>query len=92
MAANPGPGFLCHKCAKESGVDPFKKATAPRKRKAPGDKRAVTFFEERRLPTLVSLCVKVDSLLYKASSGTDPRRRPFQHISTMSRRSAISGA
>ncbi|KAI0321291.1 hypothetical protein OF83DRAFT_1168539 [Amylostereum chailletii] len=60
MAANPPPGYLCHACAKASGNDPFKKA-APRKRKAPVDKRTVTHFEERRFPSLVSLCVKMIS-------------------------------
>ncbi|RXW23189.1 hypothetical protein EST38_g2674 [Candolleomyces aberdarensis] len=59
MAANPGPGWLCHVCAKASGKDPFKKPAAPRKRKAPGDKREVVHFVENRLPTLVNLCIKV---------------------------------
>ncbi|CAK5281314.1 unnamed protein product, partial [Mycena citricolor] len=59
MAANPGPGFLCHQCAKASGADPFKKSAAPRKRKAPAEKRAVVHIEELRFPTLVSLCIDV---------------------------------
>ncbi|KAF8647400.1 hypothetical protein AX16_006742 [Volvariella volvacea WC 439] len=59
LAANPGPGFLCHQCAKASGADPFKKPAAPRKRKAPADKRNVVSFEERRFPTLVSMCIDV---------------------------------
>jgi DNA repair protein RAD7 len=59
MAATPGPGFLCHKCAKESGANPFKKPAAPRKRKAPNEKRTIVNIEERRLPTLVSMCIKV---------------------------------
>jgi hypothetical protein len=59
IAAKPGPGFLCHKCAKESGADPFKKSAPPRKRKAPADKRTVVKFEESRFPTLASLCIKV---------------------------------
>ena len=59
MAANPPPGWLCHICAKSSGQDPFKKPAAPRKRKAPADKREITHFVENRLPTLVSLCIKL---------------------------------
>jgi DNA repair protein RAD7 len=59
MASGTGPGFLCHQCAKASGADPFKKPTAPRKRKAPTEKRNVTHYEELRIPTLVSLCIQV---------------------------------
>ena len=58
MAANSGAGFLCHKCAKAGGIDPFKKS-APKKRKAPADKRSITTFEEKRSPTLVSICIQV---------------------------------
>ncbi|KAF8635566.1 hypothetical protein AX15_000216 [Amanita polypyramis BW_CC] len=50
---------LCHHCAKSEGIDPFKKHTAQRKRKAPIDKRTVQSFEERRFPTLVSLCIQL---------------------------------
>lgn len=57
MAANPGPGFLCHQCAKASGSDPFKKPAS--KKKAPADKRTVVNFEEKRFQSLVSLCVQV---------------------------------
>ncbi|KAH7906208.1 RNI-like protein [Hygrophoropsis aurantiaca] len=57
MAANPGPGYLCHSCAKASGTDPFKKPAAPRKRTAPADKREVISFEERRLPSLANICI-----------------------------------
>lgn len=57
MAANPGPGFLCHACAKSSGADPFKKPPAPKKRKT--EKRTVVNFEVRRFPTLASLCIQV---------------------------------
>ncbi len=46
MAANPGPGFLCHPCAKAGGMDPFKKPVAPKKKKRPVEKRAVVSFEE----------------------------------------------
>lgn len=60
IAANPGPGFLCHQCAKASGSDPFKKAT-PKKKKAPVDKRTVVNFEEKRFPTLVSMCIQASS-------------------------------
>ena len=59
LAANPPPGFLCHVCAKASGADPFKKPAAPRKRKAPADKRNVVNFEERRFPSLATLCIQV---------------------------------
>ncbi|KAJ7646796.1 RNI-like protein [Roridomyces roridus] len=59
MAANPGPGYLCHPCAKASGTDPFKKPAAPRKRKTPADKRKVVHIEERSFPTLVTICIDV---------------------------------
>ncbi|KAH7918589.1 RNI-like protein [Leucogyrophana mollusca] len=59
MAANPGPGFLCHQCAKASGADPFKKPAAPRKRNAPADKREVVNYEERRLPSLAAICIEL---------------------------------
>ncbi|TCD69896.1 hypothetical protein EIP91_005720 [Steccherinum ochraceum] len=59
LAANPPPGFLCHVCAKASGADPFKKPAAPRKRKLPGDKRTVVHFEERRFPSLASICIQL---------------------------------
>ncbi|KAG6902070.1 hypothetical protein C0995_004768 [Termitomyces sp. Mi166 len=59
MPAVPGPGFLCHKCAKESGNDPFKKPTAPKRKKIPADKRTVVNFEEKRFPTLASLCIQL---------------------------------
>ncbi|KZT18911.1 RNI-like protein [Neolentinus lepideus HHB14362 ss-1] len=61
MAARPGPGWLCHQCAKASGADPFKKPAAPRKRKAAAEKRNVISFEERNLPSLASLCIKIIS-------------------------------
>ena len=64
MAANPGPGFLCHKCAKESGADPFKKSVSPGKRKAPAEKRTVVNFEENRFPTLASLCINVGNFVF----------------------------
>src|SRR5882757_6925889 len=57
MATVPPPGFLCHKCAKSSGADPFKKPAAPRKREAPADKRKVIHFEELRIPSLATLCI-----------------------------------
>lgn len=62
MAANPPPGWLCHMCAKSSGADPFKTPAAPRKRKAAGEKRSVVNYEERRFPSLASICIKVRSL------------------------------
>ncbi|TFK80509.1 RNI-like protein [Polyporus arcularius HHB13444] len=61
MAANPPPGWLCHICAKSSGADPFKKPAAPRKRKAAGDKRTLVSYEERRFPSLASVCIQVIS-------------------------------
>lgn len=63
MAADPPPGFLCHSCAKDSGIDPFKRPTAPKKRKATADKRDIVHFEGRRLPTLAALCIEVGVLL-----------------------------
>ncbi|KAL0574667.1 UV-damaged DNA-binding protein rad7 [Marasmius crinis-equi] len=60
LAANDGTGFLCHACAKSSGMDPFKKPS-PRKRKQPADKRKVVYFEEKRFPTLVSVCIDIIS-------------------------------
>jgi hypothetical protein len=59
VAADPPPGNLCHSCAKESGTDPFKKPMAPRKRKSAAEKRTVLNYQERKFPTLVSLCIKV---------------------------------
>ncbi|EKM54908.1 uncharacterized protein PHACADRAFT_259073 [Phanerochaete carnosa HHB-10118-sp] len=59
--APDGPGWLCHPCLKASGVDPFKKPAAPRKRKPLTEKRNVTNFEKRRLPSLASTCIKVIS-------------------------------
>ncbi|KAF8061821.1 hypothetical protein FPV67DRAFT_297959 [Lyophyllum atratum] len=59
MPAAPGPGFLCHKCAKSSGSDPFKKPTVPKRKKAPADKRSVVNFEERRFPSLASMCIQL---------------------------------
>ncbi|KAI0697087.1 RNI-like protein [Cerioporus squamosus] len=61
MAANPPPGWLCHICAKSSGADPFKKPAVPRKRKAASDKRTVVSYEERRFPSLASICIQVIS-------------------------------
>lgn len=59
VAANPPPGYLCHPCTKASGTDPFKKPAAPRKRKSAAEKRAITHFQERKFPSLVSSCIKV---------------------------------
>ena len=53
---------MCHPCAKSSGADPFKKPAVPRKRKPATEKRTVQHFEERRLPSLASMCVKVISM------------------------------
>ncbi|KAL5533408.1 RAD7 [Sanghuangporus sanghuang] len=61
MAANPGPGWLCHVCAKASGADPFKKPYVPRQRKPQEEKRKVINFEDREIPSLASLCIKVVS-------------------------------
>ncbi|GJE90230.1 RNI-like protein [Phanerochaete sordida] len=57
----PNGGWLCHSCLKASGVDPFKKPAAPRKRKPLTEKRNVTHFEEHRLPSLANMCIKVVS-------------------------------
>ena len=63
MAANPGPGFLCHACAKASGADPFKKPALPRKRKDPAERRKVTSFEEtERVKSLAKMCIEVSGL------------------------------
>ncbi|EFI28499.1 DNA dependent ATPase [Coprinopsis cinerea okayama7 len=59
MTANPPPGWLCHVCAKSSGQDPFKKPAAPKKRKTAADKREITHFVENRLPTLVTICIRL---------------------------------
>lgn len=59
LAANPPPGYLCHQCAKASGADPFKKPAAPKKRRPAAERREVISFEERRFPTLASLCIEV---------------------------------
>ncbi|GLB35651.1 putative RNI-like protein [Lyophyllum shimeji] len=59
MAAVPGPGFLCHKCAKATGNDPFKKPAAVKRKKVPVDRRTVVNFEERRFPTLASICIQL---------------------------------
>ena len=61
VAADPPPGYLCHSCAKES--NPFKKPTAPRKRKSAVEKRSDLNYQERKFPTLVSLCIKVRIIL-----------------------------
>ncbi|KAG7096904.1 hypothetical protein E1B28_004309 [Marasmius oreades] len=55
-----GTGSLCHPCAKSSGTDPFKKS-AVRKRKQPTEKRKVVYFEEKRFPSLVSVCIDIIS-------------------------------
>ncbi|KAF9481314.1 RNI-like protein [Pholiota conissans] len=59
LAASNGKGFLCHACAKAGGSDPFKKPAVPKKRKAPAERRNITNFEEKRFPSLVSLCIKL---------------------------------
>ena len=60
-AADLPPGYLCHSCAKES--NPFKMPTAPRKRKSAAEKRNDLNYQERKFPTLVSLCIKVRVIL-----------------------------
>ena len=64
VVANPQPGYLCHPCAKASGTDPFKKPRPPRKRKSATEKRNVTNYQERKFPTLVSLCIKVSEFQF----------------------------
>ncbi|KAI0271782.1 hypothetical protein BGY98DRAFT_1006285 [Russula aff. rugulosa BPL654] len=61
VAADPPPGNLCHSCAKESGTNPFKKPMAPRKRKSAAERRSDLKYQERKFPTLVSLCIKIIS-------------------------------
>jgi len=56
MAAVPGPGWLCHACAKAGGNDPFKK---PSRKRFPTRKRVIASLEERSFPSLVSVCVQV---------------------------------
>ncbi|KAM6501016.1 RNI-like protein [Amanita muscaria] len=58
ISANPGPGFLCHHCAKAAGNDPFKKPATQKKRKMPADKRQIPHLEER-FPSLVSTCIQL---------------------------------
>ena len=59
MAASPPPGWLCHDCAKASGVDPFTvKKTAP-KRKPVEKRKVVNFDEKERVATLAEMCIKV---------------------------------
>jgi len=70
IAANPPPGWLCHVCAKAGGADPFKKP-APKKRKAPGDKREVVHFVENRLPSLVNICIRVRTLVSLSKESFD---------------------
>ncbi|PPQ73574.1 hypothetical protein CVT24_007460 [Panaeolus cyanescens] len=59
LASRDGKGFLCHPCSKAGGRDPFKKPALPKKKRTNADKRNVTSFEERRFPTLVSLCIQL---------------------------------
>ena len=59
MAANPGPGILCHKYAKESDGDSLKKHAPPRKRKLPADMRTIVNLQENYFPILASLCIRV---------------------------------
>lgn len=62
MASNSGDGFLCNPCAKASGGDPFKKPSAPRKRKDPADRRKVISFEEpERVKSLATICIEVEA-------------------------------
>ncbi|KAF8521405.1 RNI-like protein [Hysterangium stoloniferum] len=60
MAAIPGPGFLCHPCAKAFGADPFKKPAMPRKRKDPAERRKIISFEDiERVKSLAAMCIEV---------------------------------
>lgn len=67
IAADPPPGYLCHPCVKASGADPFKKPSAPRKRKSAPEKRSITNYQETKFPTLVSLCIKVSVIVWLPS-------------------------
>ncbi len=60
MASSKNTGYLCHACAKATGKDPFKKPSAPKKRKAEADKRKVINFEEPdSVKGLAHLCIEV---------------------------------
>ncbi|PVF98871.1 RNI-like protein [Serendipita vermifera] len=53
-------GYLCHSCAKSSGLDPFKKQAAPRKRKPAAEKRVVQNFEEvEPVMSLTRMCIDI---------------------------------
>ncbi|KAF8340365.1 uncharacterized protein EI90DRAFT_2054174 [Cantharellus anzutake] len=55
--ATPGPGYLCHKCTKALGNDPFKKPVTQKRQR---EKRNVQYFEEKeRVESLARLCIKV---------------------------------
>jgi DNA repair protein RAD7 len=90
MAANPGPGFLCHQCAKASGSDPFKKPS-PKKRKAPVDKRTVVNFEEKRFPTLVSMCIQVNPALFSRNCAHSQHKLITKHINEIEAFGDIGG-
>lgn len=94
IAADPPPGYLCHPCAKASGSDPFKKPPAPRKRKSTVEKRNILNHQERKFPTLVSLCIKVRVIVsifapFLTNFFCDPRSYP--NILTILRHLGTSG-
>jgi DNA repair protein RAD7 len=71
MASAEGNGFLCHQCAKASGVDPFKKPKAkPAAKKR--ETRHIVNFEEKHFPTLVSVCIQVRTCEIKVDVSTHP--------------------
>ncbi|KAB5589921.1 DNA-dependent ATPase [Ceratobasidium theobromae] len=60
MAADPPPGFLCHACAKASGADPFKKTSAPRRRKPTAEKRKIVNYEQKDVfKSLATVCIEI---------------------------------
>lgn len=63
LASIPPPGYLCHDCAKELGLDPFASKKVGRKRRKIGEgggKRDVVNFEEvERVKALAGMCIDV---------------------------------
>ena len=82
MAADPLPGYLCHPCVKASGTDPFKKPMAPRKRKSAAEKRSDLNYQERKFPTLVSLCIKVGVIVSVFALFLTGRSYALDHFQT----------
>lgn len=89
LAADPGPGFLCHVCAKSSGIDPFKKKAEPRKKKT--EKRVVQNFEEvEPVKSLTAMCIEVRWSFYILGAYLDKTLRKLVNLSIVSKSLAIS--